>query len=70
MKDNLKKRPEDYILTQPDPEKFRCKNCNYSGFNRTGMKPRGYCGASTISMWGSPCDKCIDGWKEIKDGGL
>lgn len=60
----MKKRPEDHILTTPDPEEFRCKKCNPNGWNRTGFILKGYINCSTTNMWGVPCGECIDGWKE------
>ena len=63
----MNKRPEGQILTEPDPEEFRCPTCNPRGYNRTGRVPPVSEEIDTETMWGTHCFDCIEGWKEYED---
>ena len=62
----MKRRPEDHILTTPDPEEFRCPNCNPKGWNRTGQQLPENNAIIGKYMWGVACLQCIEGWREYE----
>ena len=58
-------RPVNYPMDQPDPEQYRCPDCNANGWNRTGFIANGWIVTemSGITVWGNPCTKCNFGWR-------
>jgi hypothetical protein len=57
-----KPRPEGFDYTKPDLENERCSMCNPDGFNRTGLKPIKFIGATTTGAYAVRCPNgCKDG---------
>ena len=57
-------RPVNYPHDQPDPEEFRCKECNSNGWNKTGNIGTGFLQTKRYTtILGYKCPYCEDGWK-------
>ena len=57
-------RPKGFDYTIPDPIKKRCEVCNSDGMNRTGLKPIGFLGTHTTSLYSVECPgECVSGLK-------